>query len=83
MIVTRKCKVPKSELVHGAYYIGHCRNSEIARWNAITSRFVYRRHTFGHEFLEEIHHSEDYCGYDVFIVESLLEHAPEQEIYLK
>ena len=62
-------KIEKSDLVHGAYYYGRCRNASIARWNADKERFVYWRNKFGHVFLEEICHPEDDKVFDVFVVE--------------
>lgn len=58
--------IPKSELAHGEYYYGHCRNASVARWNADQGCFIYRRHKFGHVFLEEINHPEDDNGFDLF-----------------
>lgn len=56
----------KSELEHGAYYSGRCRNADEARWDADKERFVYWRTKWGTTFLEEICHPDDDQVYDVF-----------------
>lgn len=58
--------LPKAELEHGEYYEGGCRNAAVARWNADTQKFYYRRHKFGTSFIEEIHHADDDNVFDVF-----------------
>lgn len=63
----------KDQLVHGEYYLGRCRNAEIARWNANKQHFVYRRYKFGTTFLETIKHPDDDQIWDVFDV---IEHLP-------
>lgn len=73
--------IPKSELEHGAYYSGRCRNAEVARWDSIKNRFFYRRYKFGDTFIEEINHPEDDNGYDLFIPSHKTD-APEDEIIL-
>lgn len=62
--------IPKSELKHGAYYAGECRNAGIARWNAETQEFTYWRYKFGDEFTETIKHPEDDDGHDLFLPEA-------------
>jgi hypothetical protein len=59
--------IPKSELVIGKEYKGHCRNASRATWNGKV--FQYMRKKFGSEFLEEINHYEDdnNDGVDVFV----------------
>lgn len=76
-----KPSLSKSELAHGAYYRGHCRNARLARWNAERNVFVYRRSAAGHTFLEEIPHFEDFRGTDTFVPEVLAE-PPAKEIPL-
>lgn len=56
--------IAKENLKVGAYYTGHCRNTDIARWAG--DRFLYWRYKFGMTFLEEISHPEDDTVYDVF-----------------
>lgn len=65
--------ISKTDLEHGAYYSGRCRNASEARWNANTSKFVYWRVKFGMTFLEEICHPDDDQVYDVFVVEKKLD----------
>lgn len=57
--------IPKSELVIGKEYSGHCRNAFKATWNGKT--FQYIRRKFGSDALKEINHYEDDNGYDVFV----------------
>lgn len=58
--------IPKSELIDGEYYYGHCRNASTARWDAAGNCFVYWRHKFHDKFLEDINHPEDDNGFDLF-----------------
>ena len=74
--------IPKSELIHGAYYNGRCRNASIARWSGETQRFYHWRYKFGGKFIEEIMAPEDEKHYDVFVAESILEN-PTEEIPFK
>lgn len=74
-------KIAKSELEHGAYYRGRCRNASEARWNAQRECFVHWRTKFAHTFLEEIRHPEDDKVFDVFVVEEKIDN-PEREIPL-
>ncbi len=66
-------KIPKQELIHGAYYFGRCRNASVARWNGEEQIFYHWRSKFGETFLECIHCPEDDSVYDVFIAERKLE----------
>jgi hypothetical protein len=77
-MVTERRFIPKSQLVHGAYYAGTCRNASIARWNAIEQCFYHWRHKFGFKFVETIKAPEDDDTYDVFYAISIIE--PEEEI---
>lgn len=75
-------KIPKAELVHGAYYVGRCRNATIARWNAETQQFYHWRTKFGMKFVETIKAPEDDQVFDVFIAEEICfgaEEIPFQE----
>ena len=66
--------IPKTDLLDGALYKGRCRNATEARWDAKIGRFKYRRRLYGDEFaIEEMEHSDDYKGYDVFTPEKLIE----------
>ncbi len=60
--------VPKSELLHGHYYGGRCRNAAIARWNEEENCFYHWRQKFGNIFLETIRHPADDERFDVFRV---------------
>ncbi len=57
--------IPKSELVVGQTYMGHCRNASKAVWDG--KQFIYKRYKFGDIFDEPINHFEDDDGYDVFV----------------
>ena len=52
-------KIAKSDLIHGAYYSGRCRNASVARWNSTRQCFVHWRSKFGTNFLEDIKHPDD------------------------
>ena len=71
-------KIPKKDLIHGAYYKGSCRNATEARWNAKIEKFVHWRNKFGQTYTEEICHPEDDQKFDVFVVEAMCE--PTKEI---
>ena len=61
----KRC-VKKPDLVDGAYYDGHSRNANVARWNAARKVFTHWRDKCGKRFLEDIHHPDDEQTYDVF-----------------
>lgn len=56
--------LPKAALEKGAYYIGVCRNANVARWDG--EKFWHWRVKWGRRFLEEIRHREDDKTFDVF-----------------
>jgi len=58
--------IAKESLIHGTYYLGCCRNADIARWDAAKDVFVHWRQKSGEVFLEEIHCREDETYFDVF-----------------
>ena len=58
--------IPKSELLHGAYYDGLCRNASLARWDEVGNVFWHWRTKFGQKFTESIPHPEDDDGFDLF-----------------
>lgn len=60
----KKFHIKKSDLVVGAYYFGHCRNTKLARWNG--KQFVHWRTKFADTFLETINCPEDDEVFDVF-----------------
>ena len=59
--------IPKSELVVGQTYPGHCRNASRATWDG--KKFHYKRLKFGDELEQTINHFEDDDdpGRDVFV----------------
>ena len=57
----------KEDLKHCQYYIGVCRNSNVAKWDANRQKFIHLRTKFGKTFAEEINHPEDDDGFDLFI----------------
>ena len=74
--------IPKRELIAGAYYRGHCRNADIARWDAATQQFYYTRYKFGDTFVEAIRHPEDDDGYDLFMPRARVDAAACEEIVI-
>lgn len=56
----------KDQLEDGKYYKGHCRNAEVAKWNAAEQKFTYMRYKFGVYFPEDILHPADFNGFDFF-----------------
>ena len=56
----------RSELKHGVYYVGRCRNATVARWNATEGCFYHWREKFGRIFIETIKHPSDEEYFDVF-----------------
>jgi hypothetical protein len=58
--------IPKEGLVHGRYYLGRCRNAQIARWDGVKQCFTHWRHKFYDIFLEDIKCREDELHFDVF-----------------
>jgi len=74
-------KIAKSDLQHGAYYTGRCRNASVARWDAVHGHFRHWRTKFGSTFIEEIRCPEDEAQFDVFVVDSLIG-TPEKTIPL-
>lgn len=57
----------KTELHHGYYYRGTCRNAEVARWHAGAQRFMYMHRDCGFWLSDAIPHVEDETRYDVFL----------------
>jgi hypothetical protein len=74
----------KSELTHGQYYRGRCRNTSVARWCASTKSghpvFLYVRRKFGDAFVEEIQHPEDDRGFDLFYPFEVTEPTEDQRV---
>ena len=73
--------IPKHKLKDRAYYIGVCRNTNIAQWiekpkqlskdklpnDCADPCFYYMREKFGNIYVDVINHPEDDNGYDLFI----------------
>jgi hypothetical protein len=55
----------KAQLVEFAFYMGHCRNAEVAQWDG--SKFWYIRRKTGDTYAESICHPEDDNGFDLFL----------------
>ena len=68
----------KTALVHGAYYLGRCRNTKVARWNEERQLFFYVRYKFGARYIETIKHPEDNKQFDVFCVVAEGDPLPEE-----
>ena len=67
----REFRLPKADLVKGAYYIGVCRNARIARWDG--EKFWHWRLKFGTLFTESIKHQDDDSTFDVFDAIAMVE----------
>lgn len=76
---TGRLLLTKGLLVHGAYYVGRCRNATVARWNAEKQCFYHWQENFGALVTETIKHPIDDEVFDVFRPYRLLE-TPEFEI---
>lgn len=59
--------IRKEDLIDGKYYLGICRNAEVAKWDAEKNVFSYLRQKFNLKYFEEINHISDDDGYDLFI----------------
>lgn len=57
--------IPKSQLKSHIIYIGSCRNTNEAEWTG--KNFIYCRHKWGTEYIDEVNHFEDDNGYDLFV----------------
>jgi hypothetical protein len=58
--------IPKDKLKHGAYYVGMCRNANVARWDGDKEVFWHWRSRLGSTFPETIKHPFDEDIFDVF-----------------
>ena len=65
-MIKRRYMVAKSDLKDGAWYVGECRNANLAQWDAKRGVFVHWRQKFEKLFPETIKHPEDDDGFDVF-----------------
>lgn len=59
--------IPKDQLVDGAYYVGLCRNSNIARWSKKDDLFYHWRFKCGHWFVDSIDYWDVDGIFDGFI----------------
>ena len=50
--------IKKDDLEPGAYYMGICRNTNVAIWDAKKEKFIHIRYKFGH-MIDEIEHFDD------------------------
>lgn len=57
----------KEELKDGKYYLGKCRNANVAKWDEQGKCFWYMRNKFGCTFPEKINHLQDDDGFDLFV----------------
>jgi len=65
-MVRLRCLLPKSELKDGAWYIGECRNSNLAQWDAARNVFVHWREKFESRngvYVERGQAFEDHCKF--------------------
>jgi len=72
--ITGRKLLPKSELVHGGYYLGRCRHAEIARWSGDEQCFYHWREFVDYVYIETILYPTDETAqnWDVFdVVEEL------------
>lgn len=74
--------IAKENLVHGEYYVGHCRNATEARWDAHKQRFYHWRQKFMNRWVEGINCPEDSVGFDVFYASSITD-SPLEEVPLE
>ncbi len=61
--------IRKSDLINEGYYIGLCRNTTVAQWDAHNQVFIYIRWKCGGQRLDTIKHLEDEQGtcWDAFV----------------
>lgn len=59
--------IAKNQLEHGATYIGHCRNTKEAVWDANANAFIFTRDKFGMKFEDDAQHPADDKGFDIFV----------------
>ena len=57
----------KEELKDGKYYLGKCRNANVAKWDEQGKCFWYMRNKFGSTFPEKINHLQDDNRFDLFV----------------
>lgn len=59
--------IPKKDLKDNYFYIGVCRNANVAKWSLKNNCFYYIRNKWNNFFLEKINHPEDDDGFDLFL----------------
>ncbi len=61
--------IRKSDLVNEGYYVGLCRNANVAQWDEYNQEFIYIRWKLGGQRLDTIKHLEDEQGtsWDAFV----------------
>ena len=72
--------IRKADLKNGQYYLGRCRNANVARWDTENNCFWHIRHKFGNAFVEGINHPEDARGYDVFTPFETVDPTDEEKV---
>ena len=65
-MLKRRYLIPKADLEDAAWYLGKCRNANLAQWDAKRNVFVHWREKFDKLFPETIRHPEDDNGFDLF-----------------
>ena len=73
-----KLFIPKKDLEDGAFYLGNCRNANIAVWNKKEEVFTYVREKYNSKFLEDINPIENDNGFDLFIPMEKYTPTPEE-----
>lgn len=63
--------IPKKDLIPGGWYLGQCRNTNVAQWWP-HGGFHYIRYKMDGKYVDTINHFEDDDGYDVFVPFKLL-----------
>lgn len=74
--------IPKKDMETFTYYVGSCRNTNVAMWDHNKKKFLHIRNKYGHFFVETIDHFEDVkeTGFDGFIPMRKLEIPSPKEI---
>ena len=67
--------IKKEDLEPGFYYMGWCRNTNVAKWDGKKQKFIYIRYSFDF-YIDEIEHFDDVkeSGFDGFIPFEKIEH---------
>jgi hypothetical protein len=71
----------KDQLEDGCYYLGHCRNASVAKWDAKADKFFYVRTKFSARFCEDINYVADDNGYDLFTPTEKVEPTEHQKVW--